>query len=464
MAIPLQPIDEPIPSASPFAEPKEGLPKDVLKVAEGILSEQKVPLRGAALPGKLLERPIGEDRAAEAVVSAAKRALADREEKNGAKLPEARVTELPLTPDTARTAMVEHLLQQIEEEEIQEAIPRILRASETAFRDLYVSTSLGPQKTRKWIYGVKVCQTEEGVLVLHVSQGDRLATGAVKGIKPILQIPIRGDPRTLVRWASNRKYERERFEQDTERELQMRKILGPVPGVSSIHVLQYVDQMGVLKKRMVMQRYDGTLAQYLKAHKPISREAAQRILPMGFQVLQGLETVHQKNIVHLDIKFDNILTLGSTCVINDFGAARFIGEKLPKLVGTVYFMDPTLLDQDYRVNPKSDLFSFGVILLELCYSALYLGYLRKVEEKGLSRSDGTPCVRQVYIDDINRVRTILQGQSQMADLIRGLMDPDPEQRIDVAFALAQYPDAQEEFLRRYDDIQRRMQEKMQQAV
>lgn len=88
------------------------------------------------------------------------------------------------------------------------------------------------------------------------------------------------------------------------------------------------------------------------------------------QILEGVAYMHQQNIVHLDLKPENIVcvdTTGTSIKIIDFGLASRLDGKTPLKVmhGTPEFVAPEVINYD-PVSLASDMWSIGVI----CYILL----------------------------------------------------------------------------------------------
>ena len=95
----------------------------------------------------------------------------------------------------------------------------------------------------------------------------------------------------------------------------------------------------------------------------------EEILKIGIQIAEGLNTAHMKDIIHRDIKSDNIMLTDEGVVkIMDFGLAKLKGvTKLTKTgatLGTIQYMSPGQA-QGMEVDQRSDIFSFGVVLYEM---------------------------------------------------------------------------------------------------
>ncbi|XP_068102124.1 striated muscle preferentially expressed protein kinase isoform X2 [Hyperolius riggenbachi] len=83
------------------------------------------------------------------------------------------------------------------------------------------------------------------------------------------------------------------------------------------------------------------------------------------QILQGLEYLHDQNILHLDIKPENIMvSYMNTVKIIDFGSAQtfspLVLRPLGKRVGTLEYMSPEMLKGE-PIGPAADVWGLGVL-------------------------------------------------------------------------------------------------------
>ncbi|HJW23838.1 MAG TPA: serine/threonine-protein kinase [Rhodocyclaceae bacterium] len=113
------------------------------------------------------------------------------------------------------------------------------------------------------------------------------------------------------------------------------------------------------------------LVPYTKPDKLLSLPKALSIVA---QVAEALDYAHQKNVVHRDIKPANIMyePEAEQVKVTDFGIARITDSSKTKtgmVLGTPSYMSPEQL-AGKKIDGRSDLFSLGVTLYQLCCGQL----------------------------------------------------------------------------------------------
>ena len=161
----------------------------------------------------------------------------------------------------------------------------------------------------------------------------------------------------------------ERFEREARAASQLNH-----PNICTIHAIE--DNAG--HPFIVMEKLEGeSLKQHIHG-KPVEVE---ELLEVAVQVGDALVASHAKGIIHRDIKPANIyLTPGGQVKVLDFGLAKLARDKQVGLTddtpiedsltavgvipGTAVYMSPEQARSE-ELDPRSDLFSFGVVLYEM---------------------------------------------------------------------------------------------------
>ena len=148
------------------------------------------------------------------------------------------------------------------------------------------------------------------------------------------------------------------------------------------------------------------------------------------QMLRGLEYVHQKDIIHRDLKAMNIFLKDTwrTCKLGDFGISTAVetGKSASGCVGTPAYMAPELL-WNQRYASAVDLWAIGVVLYELM--ALRLPFIG---------SNVLSLVYQIAFNNYDEAPLGMGGYSpSLIELVARFMDKDPAKRPDAAHLLAE---------------------------
>ncbi|MGE0324730.1 MAG: protein kinase [Polyangiaceae bacterium] len=147
--------------------------------------------------------------------------------------------------------------------------------------------------------------------------------------------------------------------------------------IGSDHILEILD-FGNLPngdRFMVMEMLDGE-----ELSSRIKRQVLtpEQTVPLFLQLLDGLAAAHAAGIVHRDLKPDNIFILKEKAghkdfvKIIDFGISKFnqlndsehSKTKTGMLMGTPYYLSPEQARGAARSDPRSDIYSCGVILYQ----------------------------------------------------------------------------------------------------
>ncbi|KAK9396458.1 serine/threonine-protein kinase Nek11 [Crotalus adamanteus] len=124
-----------------------------------------------------------------------------------------------------------------------------------------------------------------------------------------------------------------------------------------------------------------------------------QIVEWFIQLLLGVNYLHERRILHRDLKAKNIFLKNNLVKIGDFGVSRLLMgscDLATTFIGTPFYMSPEAL-QHHGYDTKSDIWSLGCILYEMCcLSHAFTGHsflsivLKIVESKTPSLPDNFP--------------------------------------------------------------------------
>jgi serine/threonine protein kinase len=86
-------------------------------------------------------------------------------------------------------------------------------------------------------------------------------------------------------------------------------------------------------------------------------------------VMDALRYLHERKVLHRDIKCDNVLLRKDiTALLSDFGLSTLLSsdrqEACSSMIGTAIFMAPEL-SFDVKYSYPADIYSFGIMCMEL---------------------------------------------------------------------------------------------------
>ena len=166
----------------------------------------------------------------------------------------------------------------------------------------------------------------------------------------------------------------------------------------------------------------GELTQLINSNNYLSEK---RIKEIFIQIVEGVKFIHENNVIHRDLKPNNILFLDkekTKVVIIDFGLSGFSNGLIKEVIkaGTFKFLSPEILcRENFSSSSKIDIWALGVIL--------YLMNFKKYPFEGNNEKE---IFDKIENEDIKFPKEIKIKKS-LVNLFKGMFEKNPKRRIDI---------------------------------
>nr|XP_001337548.3 serine/threonine-protein kinase NIM1-like [Danio rerio]XP_021324738.1 serine/threonine-protein kinase NIM1-like [Danio rerio] len=136
------------------------------------------------------------------------------------------------------------------------------------------------------------------------------------------------------------------------------------------------------------------------------------------QILSAVKYMHENNIIHRDLKAENVLYTTNGCIkVADFGFSTKVNNRnqaLDTFCGSPPYAAPELFKDDSYIGPPVDVWAMGVLLFFMVTGSLPF------------RADTVPKLRQSVLEGAYVLPIWVSAPCQR--LIRGILKPEPSER------------------------------------
>lgn len=141
-----------------------------------------------------------------------------------------------------------------------------------------------------------------------------------------------------------------------------------------------------------------------------------RVMEWFIQLLLGVNYLHERLVIHRDLKTKNIFLKNWILKIGDFGVSRVLSlsDMATTITGTASYMSPEIFSNT-GYNTKSDIWSLGCILYEMCSFTRAFDCPRWVKLISMIVNGPSPTLPSRYSAALN-------------DILQRMLRKDPELR------------------------------------
>jgi hypothetical protein len=179
--------------------------------------------------------------------------------------------------------------------------------------------------------------------------------------------------------------------------------------VPLLYLYESYEKNNQLKLCMFLPRYPQSLGKYLEDN--MNKIKPDQVLKIGLDMADVLVLLHENDIVHRDIKVNNILMdENQQCYLADFGTAREWTTN-STVVGT-FPLPPEVGSGSTYDGTAADVYSFGIFLFEL------------LPKKACSRPDSA----ETLIETLKSTAPLIEHNRIYEDLLESCLKSTPKDR------------------------------------
>ncbi|EPZ32143.1 Protein kinase, catalytic domain-containing protein [Rozella allomycis CSF55] len=229
--------------------------------------------------------------------------------------------------------------------------------------EVSTATSMSPAKTDKWVQGSLIGQGSFGSVVL----GLNTRTAELSAIKQV-ELPTLSNEERKIQMLKSFEHE-----------------VSLLQELNHSNIVRYLDCQITEEKFLIYLEYvpGGSVRQMYKSYgafeEPLIRNFTR-------QILNGLCYLHEKKIIHRDIKGANILIDNrGRAKISDFGLSKRIENQVlmasrqSGMQGSVHFMSPEVVRHSEYITAKADIWSLGCTIIEMLTAELPWGNTNSIQ-------------------------------------------------------------------------------------
>ena len=186
----------------------------------------------------------------------------------------------------------------------------------------------------------------------------------------------------------------------------------------------------------------GNLFSFVKKRRKLSEKTAKYLFR---QIIEGIKHIHENNIVHRDIKLENILIdVNNNVKICDFGIGKILSsnkELLYDKCGTPMYMAPEILlssNKNGYEGPPVDIWSSGIALYIMLSGTLpfdtnqyYSNEIIDIHNLSSNEAEKNHSLILQKLIINNEPKKIKKISNEAKNLLAGLLNKNPEKRLTV---------------------------------